>query len=481
MLPSGFRVVIILPLLCCCFFFINNALADGNKAGSREPDDSTLTSPNHEASYTLDDLVVIGLKHNPALKAVRQRIEQRRGQLTQARAGYLPNLTLTGRYSYNEREDSGSEESGQNLSENSNVSSEDLEIVEGDETEKGDVLQGTVSLTQLIYDFGKTGGAIDAERANVRASDAQLQRQIQDLIFKVKEAYYDVLEKKRLIDVAQEAVKSFQQHQDRARLYLKAGVRTKIDVINAEVELSNAHMSLLRSNYDLKISRVKLEQVLGSKPNHGKYVLQQDDIQLDTLLDSMPPLPDDLDRLINVAMLKRPDVVEQQLLFIGAEERLQSVRGNYWPVITAEASYSDYETDITQYEDNWDVGVAARWELFSGLRTKGEAVEALGGKLESKAHLEELELAVVREVTESFLQADENRQGVEIALKTLGLAQQNVDLAEKRYKTGANDVLEFNDAQLRLTSARSDLVVAYFNYLTALAAIEYSTGQVNSL
>jgi outer membrane protein len=122
--------------------------------------------------------------------------------------------------------------------------------------------------------------------------------------------------------------------------------------------------------------------------------------------------------------------------------------------------------------------MVASWDLFSGLQTKGAEAEALGRVLENKAQLQDLQLAVVREVTESYLQASENKERVKIALKTLELAKENLALAEKRYESGANDVIEYNDAQLSLTRTRNDLVVTYYGYLTALAGIEYASGRL---
>ncbi len=43
-------------------------------------------------------------------------------------------------------------------------------------------------------------------------------------------------------------------------------------------------------------------------------------------------------------------------------------------------------------------------------------------------------------------------------------------------QSGEYDVLEFNDAQLNLTKARTELVVTYYGYLTALAGTEHAIG-----
>lgn len=417
----------------------------------------------------LNDLVEIALVKNRLLEVVKQQQAQRQGQLIQARSDYLPHLSAEGSYSYIEREESAGE---------SGETSGSEFFLDPVETEKDDVVYGSINFSQLIYDFGKTASTIEVGRMNLLASNAKLHRQVQEIIYLVKEAYYDTLEKRRLIDVAKESVKNFEQHLQRASLYRKAGVRTKIDVINAEVELSNARTNLVSAEYDLKTAKVALEQILGVKPHGGQYVLYQDEIGLENILQTMPPVPERLEPLIEEAMLSRPDVIQMSLLTQSAEAGIDASKGDYYPSISAEASYNDYDTELSLYKDSWEVGVVASWDLFSGLQTKGAEAEAKGQFLESRAQFEDLQLAVVREVTESYLRALENKERVHIALKTLDLAKENVALAEKRYESGANDVIEYNDAQLTLTRTRTDLVVTYYGYLTALAHIEYASGRL---
>lgn len=123
-----------------------------------------------------------------------------------------------------------------------------------------------------------------------------------------------------------------------------------------------------------------------------------------------------------------------------------------------------------------EAGVTATWELFSGFRTSGAAAAAQGRVLEHRAQLQDLRLAIAREVTESWLRSAEARESVDIARQTLELARENLTLAKKRYETGAYDVLEFNEAQRSLTKTQNELVVSYYGYLTSLAALDYAIG-----
>lgn len=430
---------------------------------------------DNEMILSLDNLIYIALKNNQMIRVIEQKQAQGKGQLTQAKSAYLPHLTLEGSYNYTERKNSAAS------SDKANIPSDAEGLVMAlDEVEEDDVLHGAARFSQLIYDFGKTTGAIGIGRSNLKAEDARLLRQIQDIVFEVKKAYHSVLEKRRLIDVASESVKSFQQHLERAKVYHKAGVRTRFDVINAEVELSNSNMELLRAEYSLKKARVELEQILGKKPNQGRYTLYNDEVNIDNIIETMPPVLNTLDNLLQVAIEQRPDITQLKQITEAAEANLMRVKGDYWPTFSAEANYNDYDTDLSLYKDSWEVGVAATWQLFSGLHTKGAIVEAQGLLRENIAQLQDLKLTIVKEVTDSYLQTDENRESVQIALQTLELAKENLQLAQKRYQSGAYDVIEFNDAQLRLTKTRNELVVTYYGYLTALASIEHAIGNYSN-
>ena len=424
---------------------------------------------DNETPLDLYELIHLALTNNRDIEIARQQTTQEQGRYIQARSGYLPQVGVNGYYNYLERRDSAAKS-------NTNGASGQSSTAVNEEVEEDDVLHGSVSFSQLIYDFGRTTGNIRAKQSMLEASDVNLLKRIQYVVFQVKSMYFNVLEKRRLIDNAYESVKIFTHHLEQAGVYLRAGMRTKIDVINAEIELSNARMRLLRAKYKLKAARVDLEQVIGVRPFGGNYILRDDEVNLATILDTMPPVPSDIDNLVQLAFKQRPDLLYYQILLEAAEADIDKVKGAYWPTLSAEASYNEYDTELSLFKDSWDVGITWNWNLFSGLHTEGALAESKGKKRETRARLQNQQLIVIKEVTESYLNADENLQSVHLALQILDLAKENFQLAQKRYKTGTFNVTEFNDAQFNLTEARNELVVTYHGYLRALAAIEFSTG-----
>ena len=342
--------------------------------------------------------------------------------------------------------------------------------------DEDNVGSGLLQISQLIFDFGKTTGLIDTSAFNLEASAENLAQVYQDLVFDVKSRFYSVLEADRLIGVAEQAVSNFEQQLYRAQRFYESGVRTKIDVTNAEVNLSNQKLNLLRANSNYKTTLVSLETVLGTTPNNGDYEPVTNEPPLKELASQKPEMPDSLETLLQTAEQNRPGLKQFQFLIQAAEASVTQAKGDYWPTIDAVGDYNTFETDLPSLSDQWQVTARLNWEFFSGFETEGKVAEASAQLREVQAGLRDFELEVTRDVTDSYLRADENREGVDIADQTVELAEENLRLAEGRYKAGIGDLLEFNDAQLLYTENQSNLVITYYNYLTALARIDRAVG-----
>ncbi len=404
-----------------------------------------------ELELDLKTVIRIAQKNNPQIDIARQQKYQKKGLLTQAISGYLPHLST---------------EAGIGQQYIDNLQPDDQDTIS----------HASLRASQLIYDFGHTGGAIAAGRNNLEAARDNLIQTRKDVVFACKQKFYLVLARKRLIEVEKAAVANYKQQLYRARKYYEAGIRTKIDVTNAGVNLANAQLALLRARSNLKISRARLEQVLGLKPNHGLYRLINNDGALQELAANKPPLTDSVEILLETAFSSRSDMKAVNSFIKAAKAEIRRARSGYFPSIQAQASYDAYDTDLPSTADQWYFGVNLTWEIFSGFQTRGETVTARARFDEITASLKELELAITQEVTDSWLRGIEYRDSVDISDETMQLAAENFYLADRRYKAGLNDMIEYNDAQLSLTRSQSSLVTTYYDYLTALARIENVVG-----
>jgi outer membrane protein len=215
-----------------------------------------------------------------------------------------------------------------------------------------------------------------------------------------------------------------------------------------------------------------LENVLGGPPLDGKYTL--------AMISSLPPEPTDMDSLISEAIRLRPEIASLNDQIKSAEAQIRVAKSGYWPSVTANGGYGLLNTKFP-LKDYWLGGVSLRWEIFSGFETQGKEREAKARYERLKAKLKQLELSVIQEVSLAFIGVLEASESIETVKVALEGAKENMGLAEGRYRAGLSDSIEFADAKLTLTEAKSDLVQATYQYFQGYANLEHAVGGLNSL
>jgi len=400
----------------------------------------------------LNDLINIALKNNTTIKQSQIKVNTQEQSYTKSKSLYLPTLSLEADISKNNIESSGVEMDGNSK---------------------------TVSLnaSQLLYDFGKSFHQIDASKQNIKASKKELDSTTRNIVLNVTKVYYDILNKQALIEVAKEAVKidKFQLYQ--AEEYFKAKIKTKIDVTNAQLQLSNSNMKLLKANFDVKKANAKLISLLsqknvmvGNRPQNIKSLAKE--IKKDSY---------NLKALIDTAFKNRDELVMYKHLQKALKHKYQSNKSDFYPTINLIGSYIDSNSDdISSLETNQaTAGVYLKWELFSGFRTSATKQESLNELRDIGEKLKEQEFSIIENVTDAYFEVEQNKQSVDISLLNVELSKQNLELAQERYINGLNSLVELNDAKLDFITAKNDLVNQYYGYKISLANLKYEIGTIN--
>lgn len=411
-----------------------------------------LSTSINAKEMTLDEILDIALKNNTNIQVSKYQKEINSQELKKAKAAYLPKLSA-----------------------GADIGNYDIEA--SGVKQDGDASTVTLSASQLIYDFGKTSSSIDASKYNLEASSSEIQINTKDTILSIKEAYYDILNKHQQIIVSKEAVALDKLQLSQANEYFKAGVRTKIDVINAQLNLSNSELKLVQANYDLKISKTKLISLLG-KRSEQTIDVKPDTKDISSLAKSVKIEDDNLDKLINIAFENRSELEKFKALIKTNKASLNSANAEYYPTIDLSASYSDKNSDdISSLEQSQTaVLLNLKWDLYTGNTTNANKKISLANLSTTKKQFEQQKLQIRQDVTSAFLNLEQSFESIKINLLSLDLSTRNLNLANERYKAGLNDLLEVNDAKLEYTKSKTNLVNSYYTYLSNTAKLEYSLG-----
>lgn len=396
---------------------------------------------------TLERSIGIALKKNPAIVAAFNVVEAGKSRVGQARSGYYPQISAQG--GYTRISPMQSTPTGTFLRLNNY-----------------DQYSGSVSASQNLIDFGKTSSQVNISKYNLEASRSDLNTISDQVIFNVKQAYYNVLQARRSRDVSADIVKQFQQHLDQAKGFYEVGTRAKIDVTKAEVDLSNARLNLIKAENALKISWVVLNNAMGV-PHAPEYTLE-DDLAIHKFEISF-------DEALNRAYENRPDLKSLTAKREAAQEAVGLARTGYYPALTGSATYGRAGEDFP-LDHGWSAGVVLTIPLFNGFLTSHQVAEAKSSLYVLKANEETLRQQVLLDIQQAYLNLQQANDSIATAELAVQQARENLDLANGRYAAGVGSPIEVTDAFAAYSDAQASYTNALYSYKIAQASIEQAMG-----
>ncbi|HNY66330.1 MAG TPA: TolC family protein [Deltaproteobacteria bacterium] len=391
----------------------------------------------------LERCIALALENHPALLAASGSLRASRGRVQGAKSGYYPQVSASSAYTRSHPADT-----------------------EERKGTRGSLYRNSVDLSQNIYDFGRTSALVEVQSLGASASREDLRDTSREVVFNVKQAYYGILQARQDRDTYAEAVKLFQLHLEQAKKFYEVGLRAKIDVTTAEVNLGQARLSLLNAENSLRIARIVLNNAMGM-PDAPPYEVENVPVHQEH--------PADLDSALEKAYDRRPDLLSARARVDAARQEVVLAGKGYYPRLSGNAGYGWSGSDYPLGE-GWSFGASLDFPLFNGFLTRSQVEEARGN-LQTAQAVEKLVRQNVRfDVEQAFYNLKSVREKMSLAELTLAQARQNRDLALGRYQSKVGSSIEVADAVLAEISARTAYVNTLYDYRTAVASLEMAMG-----
>jgi outer membrane protein TolC len=329
-----------------------------------------------------------------------------------------------------------------------------------------------VTLSQILFDFGKVFAARDVKRAEAEVArlDAEVQKDL--TVLAVKQGYFNLLLAKRLVLVNQEAVARAELNLRSAKGFFEVGTRPKIEVVRSEVDVANAQVALIQARNAVSLARVALNTAMGitvDAPTEVEDILAYE------------PYPVDQSQLIPEALRQRPEYRRVNAVVTSAEASVRQAFRDFFPDISGQGQYGgtfrDPRRPVDDLAETWQLGVTLNWTIFDGGNKIARYEETKNTVESGRSQVKALELSVSQEVVQAGLNLNAAREQIDAAKKAVESAQENYRLARGRFDAGVGTIIELTDAQLALTQAEATYAQALANYRIDIAQLERALGR----
>ncbi len=413
----------------------------------------TLFSDGYAREFSLEELLDIALENNTAIKLSEYQQQRHHEQFKKSKSAYLPKISLGGDAGFYDIKRPGSHQDGNAT---------------------------TVKITanQLLYDFAKTANNVAAAGHYLESADVDITLQKKQAILSIKKAYYEIQNSHQQIIVAREAVSLDELQLSQAKAYLEAGIKTQIEVTNAELQLSQSRLKHIQAEYNLEIATASLTSLLGKNLTETLEI-KRDNKDITILAARLDFPQKDAATLVAEAIENRKDLEKLQVVLLAQQAELQQAQAQYYPTLDVSALYSDtLSSDILAIQgEEAALVMNLRWNIYTGNTTQADKKIALANISATKKRIEQKKLEIRQAVTTAYLHLEQSHHSIKSNQLRLDLAQENLDLATERYQAGLSKILELNDATFEYTQAKTALVNAYYTYLKNQAMLEYAIGK----
>lgn len=323
-----------------------------------------------------------------------------------------------------------------------------------------------IEINQLVYDFGKTRAATNIAKKSFEASDNNLQTSINDTIYSVKEAYYNLLFAFQQEQVYADTVANYEAHLEQAKNYYDIGTKAKIDVITAEYNLGNAKLNLIKSKHNIEIAYAKLNNAMGL-PEYADYgVDEKFSLQVVEL---------DFDKLIEKAYEMRPELLAAKNRAEASKILIKASKFAFLPDLRIYGSYTSGGTSPSDTY-SYQFGGGLQYQMVNLYKLKKQVDEAKATYQRDEAQYKEAMQKVHLDVKSAFINFNNAKESIPVARLALLNAKEQHSLASGRYKTGLSDAIELKDAEITFLNAQLAYYDSLLNYNVALSNLERVVG-----
>lgn len=411
---------------------------------------------------SLREAIEIALRNQPSLASAQAQASAAEQQHKQAKAAYLPTLTLG--LTTNDAYRSNPANALQGSSGGSGNFGTSLSTVTS--TRQADLV-----LSYKLLDSGQRVATEQSTRASSRAATLGAEDQRQATIANAATGYYEVLRQNALVRVREASVQRAQSTLDLTEAQVTQGTQAKKDVYQAQADLATAKVNLLTAQNNLAVAKAQLRQALGLTDDQD---LEPIDEQAAT-----PAEERSLDTLLKEAYATRPDVLQAEQNVVRETANTRLAKANNGLTVSLDTNLSAV---FLQNENNSRaIALTASLPLFNGGANQAAIRQAEETRRSTEAQLATARLAARVDVETAYRTLQTARAAVPAALAAQEAAQVNFDAASQSRKEGIGTVVDVITAQSQLVEAQTNYVQALYTLRNAEVALQRAIGHADQI
>lgn len=427
----------------------------------------TVSCMHAQRMLTLEECRNLAIQNNKELQISGEKIKMADNEKKAAFTKYFPQLSANGAYMWNQKDinllDMGALSSSLSSSLGGLAQLPMIQhlmsgVNDMQHLDVQNIWVGNVSLVQPVFMGGKIVNYNQITKFAKQLADSMNNLQLQDLIYKTDETYWQVISlvnKKKLADAYVDLLRKMDSDVT-AMIY--EGVATEADGLSVKVKLNEAEMAQTKVENGLALTRMLLAQICGLS-------LEEDLSLADEKLDNFPVETTQASADLNEAFMNRNELRSLDLATKIYKRKERIALAEMLPNVALAANYFVTNPNVfngfkNDFAGMFNVGVMVKVPLsgwWEGTYRRNSAkAETRIKTLEWQDAREKIEL----QVNQSVYKVNEAGKKLIASSRNMENAEENLRRANFGFEEGVIPALNLMEAQTAWVSARSSLIDA---------------------
>ena len=427
----------------------------------------TVSCLHAQRMLTLEECRNLAIQNNKELQISGEKIKMADNEKKAAFTKYFPQLSANGAYMWNQKDinllDMGALSSSLSSSLGGLAQLPMIQhlmsgVNDMQHLDVRNIWVGNVSLVQPVFMGGKIVNYNQITKFAKQLAESMNNLQLQDLIYKTDETYWQVISlvnKKKLADAYVDLLRKMDSDVT-AMIY--EGVATEADGLSVKVKLNEAEMAQTKVENGLALTRMLLAQICGLS-------LEEDLSLADEKLDNFPVETTQASADLNEAFMNRNELRSLDLATKIYKRKERIALAEMLPNVALAANYFVTNPNVfngfkNDFAGMFNVGVMVKVPLsgwWEGTYRRNSAkAETRIKTLEWQDAREKIEL----QVNQSVYKVNEAGKKLIASSRNMENAEENLRRANFGFEEGVIPALNLMEAQTAWVSARSSLIDA---------------------
>lgn len=382
----------------------------------------------------LEDAVKIALENNYDIKLAANNLKIDETNSSAGNSGMLPNITanVVNNNSLQNITQTQSDGSQKSLDGAKNLS-----------------LNYGVSLDWTVFDGMKMFAKREQLKVLQKQGEAELKMTIFTKISDVYATYFDLVQQQKQLAALDTTIVISNERLNTAKNRYSIGKASKLEVLNAQVDLNTDTSSKLKQLEMYQNAKIKLNQILARDSKINFKVT--DEITLDKSIK--------IDELQDLSQKQNPQLQAQILEKNSADLQLKQVKSGRYPTVKINSGYNFSHTEaslgfVTQSQGRGlTYGFSASVPIFNGFyQSRNEKIAKIQVN-NAAIQLQQLQTTLNAELETAFQSYQTNLQLTDVEKNNVDIAKQNLEITLSKFKIGTITPIEYRTAQSNYVAA----------------------------